>query len=191
MQILITLLITACGVVAAEHITRQTGAQKPVITVPFHTDGGPSGRSLDELWGIADIVADATVSSDGEFVKSGSAVLTRYVLQLNEVYKSPADFQGGTTITVQMVGGDIDRGDHIERRVNKNFPPFVKGERYVLFLRSLPEGRYSPATAEAAFLIRDGALSPRGKGTFAREMNGRSAVELSKMLRAKKSGGAR
>lgn len=159
---------------------------KAVVDVPFHTDGGIGpANSVDQLWNAATIVVSGTLTSGPEYVEIGGSPYTRYQMSVDEVFKGSAEL---SSITVQRPGGIVDRGTHLERRVNQNFPPFEKGEQYILFLRHLPGDRYTPPTEEFAFRSNKGVIEPKGRGVLALSLKGRPLADLVASLRTKRGG---
>lgn len=161
--------------------------QKPVQTVPLHVDGGPEpAKTLTELWRQADIVVDGTFTSSGRPTPPTVAgtVYTIYDFDLTEVFKADQHTPiGAKAIIVQRLGGIRDAGSHIVETFEPGFPKFLTGERYVLFLRYLPGGKYTPINAEFAFRITASTVAPRGKGDLARSLDGRPAADLTASLR--------
>jgi hypothetical protein len=177
---LVVLLVSTNG------LNQQPPSKSPkaVVDVPFHTEGGPPrASSVDELWGLATIVVTGTIASDPEYVTMGHTTFTRYELEVSEIFKGPTAL---SHIAIQRPGGIIDRGTHLERHLNQNFPAFEKGEQYVLFLRQLPGDRYTPINEEFAFKNNNGALEPRGRGALALSLKGRPLAELLNSLRSKR-----
>jgi hypothetical protein len=165
---------------------QQSKPQKAVVDVPFHTDGGIGpANSIDQLWNAATIVVSGTLTSGPDYVEIGSSPYTRYRMSVDEVFKGSAEL---SSVTVQRPGGIVDRGTHLERRINQNFPPFEKGEHYVLFLRQLSGDRYTPPTEEFAFRSNKGVIEPKGRGVLALSLKGRPLADLVASLRTKRGG---
>jgi hypothetical protein len=155
-------LYSASGRDASEsqHAQHTNPSNKPVRESEFHIDGGLQPPvTPDELWNVADIIVEGIVRSETPI----DDAFTAYHVQLLEVYKPDSRVSPGSqAITVSRMGGVRDKGAYIEKRVEQGFPLFERGERYILFLDALGNGRYTLG-AEGAFLITPTALKPRGR----------------------------
>ncbi len=158
-------------------------SQKPVKEMEFHIDGGPEPpASLDELWSSGNVVVEGIIQA-AEPIDSS---FTEYLVQVVEVFK--ADLQVRPTasaIAVTRMGGVRDKGTHIERRVERGFPLFEVGERYILFLNATQNGRYT-LSAEGAFLVSRTTVQPRGRGDVTRPYD--NNPELFRLFLRGKSG---
>ena len=84
-------------------------------------------------------------------------------------------------LQVYRFGGDIDQGDHVTMKVERDFPRFGVGHRYVMFLswnRVLNgfEPKFGP---NGIFeLMPDDTIDTPGKSSAARSQKGKSAAAL-------------
>lgn len=151
---------------------------KPVKEYRFHVDSQADvPDTVDELWKSADIVVEGAVLSERavddvitEVTPPVTLIYTAYDIGVTKVFKSGAGITGRTTkVTVQRKGGTRDRGTYIERAVDETCPEFRTGERYILFLTRLENGRFTLVghAAYGALLVEGDALKPRGHGGFA------------------------
>ena len=140
-------------------------------------------QSLEELWRRSTIVVEGVVAGDGRPVDyqvgSVTMVMTMYDIDVLTVYKASSFVaSAGTSIQVRRLGGERDRGDHIEATVQADYPLFNRGERYILFLRQqewsdkVPySGVYHNGTtsgSDSAYQVVDGRLSTHANTAFAR-----------------------
>ena len=82
--------------------------------------------------------------------------------------------------------GDTDEGDRIVRRLDRDFPAFVVGHNYLLFLNwneyaGLFVVAYGP---DASYEIVNGRIQTAGHGAVAGNLNGHPADQLLDKLRA-------
>jgi hypothetical protein len=91
--------------------------------------------SLPELVDRADHVVLATCVDARAFRDGRRRIVTDYTVRVDEAVKGEA--RPGTTLTMRSLGGVIgDLGMRVEGE-----PHLTVGERYLLFLRALPDGR--------------------------------------------------
>lgn len=115
-------------------------SQKPVKTVVNDTDFIEPPPQLASAFSEASAVALVRVVSRSSGVRTRPGypdeIVTEYSVQVERVFKSaPKTIIAGSSDKVMVLGGDADRGDHIERQVQKRFPHLKNNARYVLFLR--------------------------------------------------------
>jgi hypothetical protein len=150
---------SAREVAEPQHASETNPSSKPVRVIEFHIDGGQQPfASADEMWNASDIIVEGIVRSETPI----DDLVTSYQVQLLEMYKPDSRVgPGSTAITVSRTGGVRDKGAYIEKRVEKGFPLFERGEHYILCLKALPNGTYT-LNAEGAFLITPTDVKPRG-----------------------------
>ena len=201
------LLLTALGIAIASltgsaYLIVQEKPPKPVKERTTHFDGGRAvPDTFEGLWSISSLIVDATISgsrpadtvltspSDGAETVT---VQTAYRLKITEIFKDSLDAtKGGAPIEVLQVGGDRDRGDHIESVSDPTAPKLRVGERYLFFLErargaGAAKGTFRMATGgpdSVAVLADDETVQNHGKSKVSEELGRYSRVELLHRLR--------
>jgi hypothetical protein len=165
--------LTAVGIVLAGTVLPAAHAQgKPINAYDVHADGGVSAGSLNDLWKLSAVVAEAHVGAprfdDGMLRSMGLPALT-YDARIVTLFKGDKVVTGPESpISVSRIGGRVDRGDHIADYVDSKFARFVPEKTYILFLRRDATGRYWPATgtADSTYLIEGEAIRTLGKSSL-------------------------
>lgn len=87
-------------------------------------------------------------------------VFSDYVVAVDEILKTnPSDYIApNRDITVTRPGGKIEIGDRIVNVVDASFKALVKGKRYLLFLKYVPETGAYQSMRKGTFLVQDGEL---------------------------------
>ena len=173
----------------------QAAGQKPVKVTPMHVENRNTAQTLEDLWAAASIVIEGVIVAEEptDLVRGGVVTPhTSFNVRVTEVFKPDKRVtQAGDLISVRRLGGDRDRGDHIERFVPDDFPQFRVGERYILFLRIhvLPNAVfYSTASlsAEAVFKLTGPAVESPGKRRISLELANRGPDGLRQLLRERR-----
>ena len=166
---------------------KEPGYAKPVRHI-LNTGcrAGDPPTSIPEFVKRADAVAhirvrqqrggERRVPSDAQ-----SHVITRNVVDVLAVFKPHALWPSASyRAEIRQVGGDLDRGDHIEVVRNICLDPLIVGREYVLALeRSDWLGGWGVFFgAEGALLINGFELDPLGGGEFARYWRSQPVADL-------------
>jgi hypothetical protein len=124
-------------------------AQKPIregVTSVLYKEP-PS--TLSALFAASDSVVVVRVSSTRgvESVQQGGSVLTEVTGTIVEVVKPNSQVGPvGSNLMFRIHGGEIDRGDYIERVLDKRQPRLLSGKEYVVALTwSRSENAFFPA----------------------------------------------
>ncbi len=160
---------------------------KPVRETFFHTN--MREKPPERLRGLLDrshIVVEGVITNAtpaDELIPGTDPpeyfIVTTYTVAVVTAFKSGTTSSPGGPLLVTRPGGVRDRGDHIYRKVDSDFPLFEVGQRYLLFLKHLRRGEYAPAFGpDSAFLITDGHVTTRGKGPLATQLARDSAESL-------------
>lgn len=112
---------------------------------------------------------------------------TAYSLKVNEVFRDTA----GATLSdkrleVIQIGGERDRGDHIESVTDPTFQRLRAHERFVFFLKPSPAGNGMSvmATADSAFALTNVAtVDARGRSRLALQVERYTHEEFLTVLR--------
>ncbi len=116
--------------------------QSPDRSITLHVNEYPEVR-LAEIASRADAVVVGRIDGARGFeVANSIQVMTDYRVVVEAVVKNAKvdSLAPGTVVTVRRVGGVIEKGDGRRVVVRENdFPAFVAGDRYVLFLARLTE----------------------------------------------------
>lgn len=107
---------------------------------------------LNNLTCRADAVVVGTVDAkSSQLIEEGTFIFTDYELLVEEVFKSPpASIEQNANITVTRVGGFIGLNGHAVRAIDHNQERLRVGERYLLYLRSIPATGSFQAFANSA-----------------------------------------
>jgi hypothetical protein len=192
-----TLLLGLSVLVAAAYAQQppQPTAQKPISVISMHAENRSRAQTLDDLWKDSAIVIEGVIVSQRpvDLVRSGTVTPhTSFDVRILEVFKGDARVTApGGEVAVRRIGGDRDRGDHIERFVPDDYPQFQVGERYILFLSEhiLPnEVFYSTAnvSAEGVFKIIGPGIESRGRRPIALQLANMGPDSFRQALRDKK-----
>jgi hypothetical protein len=112
-------------------------AQKPVREGATSVLYKQPPTTLSGLAAASDrVVVVRVISSRGiESVQPGGAVLTEIKATIIDVVKpNPQVGPAGSSVTFDLRGGEIDRGDYIERVFDQAQPRLVNGHEYVVAL---------------------------------------------------------
>lgn len=177
----IALLLLLVGMCFAEAAT----PQKPVRESRIHVDGGIVPGSIEELWKQSDLIVHGVVER-AETAPDRSTPSTRFVIRLFEVLKAgPRGALPGQVILLDMIGGDVDHGDYIERFEDHNSPLLRENQRPLLFLRwSESQQAYHLATGtpDSIYFLAGEALETHGKSALSRHIKGYSYGQLKAKL---------
>jgi hypothetical protein len=201
---LIIRLFSVC--LAAMPVAAFTGQEtkKRVVVDEFQVDRDAPPDTLDAMWREAKAVVVLKVLSAAPRPAPFDPLLLRprlgydkttWTAEVVEVLKDDrVHFAGtGRIVHVYREHGDTDQGDYILRRIERDFPAFVKGHEYVLFLNwnehmQLFVVAYGP---DAAYDVTNGLIETAGRGAVARSFKGKPAKELLDQLQAIKRKSAR
>jgi hypothetical protein len=171
-------------------------APKPVKSLPIRGALHPAAPpTLREAYAKADLVVDGVVTEAVpadlllRTIPRLEAVFTAYSLLIIEMYKSDAATAGAGTVRVIREGGIRDRGNHVERQEDPTFPLFEIGNRYFMFLVSLPgrDGEYAPMMGpDSAYRLDQQTLHTRGRSVLAKAIGGGGYAALRQALLAEK-----
>jgi hypothetical protein len=119
--------------------------------------------TLDQVAARAETILVGTVASGRTFVSpDGKQLFTDYDITVELSVKQTVGrgISRGDTLVVRRVGGvtQIDGVNVVA--IENDFPQFKPGERYVLFVRSVPGSSYYTMVhgPEGAFLVSDGSV---------------------------------
>lgn len=117
---------------------------------------------------IIGVVKDKIAS---QLTEGGNFLFTDYEISIVEIIKqNPADsLQQGQVIEITRPGGTAVL--HGKRVIAKalSFAPFIPGERYILFLKYLPDTKTYQAFGSGSFVSRDGRLVSLFSGNARKE----------------------
>jgi len=172
-------------------------SQKRVVLDEFEPDRMARPATLEDMWLGATAVAVLKVLSAARLPAPSDPLgrrprlgydTTTYNAQVVEVIKnhSPYLTGAGQKVSVHREIGDTDVGEYIVRRIEKDFPAFVIGHQYVLFLEwneylqlfQVPHG------PDASYDITTGVIGTSGGGAVAQSFNGKPAKDLLRQLEA-------
>jgi hypothetical protein len=128
-----TVAICCIGAVALLVITAH--AQKPIregVTSVLYKEP-PS--TLSGLYSTSDsvVVVRVTKTRGIDSLQPGLAVMTEITGTITEVVKPSAQVGPvGSSVTFHIYGGEVDRGEYIERIIDKRQPQLVKGHDYLI-----------------------------------------------------------
>jgi len=118
-----------------------TAAQKPVNESRVHLDTARPPAQIEDLFAQAGGVALVKLLSHNVEERQGDArfpglVLTRFDAQVIEPFKRDQGMpMTGGHIAIVVIGGDLDRGDHIERVIDADSNGLSNGRQYVVFVK--------------------------------------------------------
>jgi hypothetical protein len=158
-------------------------AQKPVREGATSTLYKQPPSTLVGLYAASDAVLVVRVSGQEgkDSLQGGQRVLTEITAAIVEVVKpSPQVGPAGTSIQFRVSGGEVDRGDHIERVIDHGQPKLVAGHDYLVALTwDRTEGAFFPAFGPGAiFEVTGGTVTPQRKTTLAAAVNGLNSRQM-------------
>jgi hypothetical protein len=166
-------------------------APKPVLTNKIYTYFIGPPDTLKEMILAADAVVYgrilAAAANDSVSPIGGALVRTAYRVKVNELLHTLGGHPIDTDhIVVLREGGDRDRGTHIERVVQENFPSFSVGGEYVLFLRWNPSQQaWAPAFGPGSvFRLSKGRVDSFGSSGIAAAQTGKTAAAFLETIRS-------
>jgi len=102
-----------------------------------------------------------------------------YTLDVAEVIHS--EWPLSQSINVCRYGGDIDEGVRVKRIVESDFPAFMPGREYVMFLlwNNILNGFELKFGADSAYeVMPNGTITTHGRSRLAHAQSGRSAAAM-------------
>jgi hypothetical protein len=156
--------------------------EKPVVTTEGIVDSVMPPPTLREAAQQAAAIVIGTVTQERTHHLLGDASSTRavYSVKVSQVLRSnPLLTQ--PVFDVYRYGGDVDKGDHIIRRVQRGFPRFVPSHRYLMFLswNEALQGFQPQYGPNSVFeLSPDGRVDTPGKASYARSQTVKSSATL-------------
>ena len=157
---------------------------KPIRDNLVHVDGRPNpATELRQMWLKSDIVVDGSIEVETP-ADLGNYVVTTYQVKVNEWLKSDPRWNDKLGyVLVTRPGGLRDRGAYILRTFPEDFPLFVVGERYILFLNRLRGLEYEPSFGpESAFQVKGSTLHAVGKSALARTLGSQSPAGIRALI---------
>lgn len=158
-------------------------AQKPVEQATVSTRYKQPPSTPAGLYAVSDTVLVVRVSR-GRGLSSAMEqrrVLTEVTATIVDVVKlNPQVGPIGSTVTFLIVGGEIDRGDHIERHVSTTQPPLIPGHEYLVALNWSPnEGNFVPSFGPGSvFEVLGGVVKPQAPTALASKVTDLSLSNL-------------
>jgi hypothetical protein len=170
--------------------------KKPVRIEEFEADRTAPPASLDAMWlqakAVVVVKVLTTTSLAPDVGPRGPG--TTYEVEVVDVLKSDPHLTGvGGIVSVFRLGSETDMGEYILKRIESNFPAFVVGHQYLLFLNWNRSERFFvvPYGPDASYEIENGLIRTSGPEATARSLNGKPANELLSKLEAIKKKYAR
>ena len=160
------LTTATCGFVAVVLTATAVHAQKPVrqgVTSVLYKEP-PSTLSGLSTASESVVVVRVSATRGVESVQPGREVYTEVTGTIVEVVKpNPQVGPVGSSITFRIHGGEVDRGDYIERIVDKGQPALVSSHEYVVALTwSQHESSFFPAFGPGSiFEVTGNAVIPQ------------------------------
>jgi hypothetical protein len=154
----------------------------PVVTSEIIVDYVAPPRTLEEAVQASAAIVVAVAQTERTYQPPIDGASMRLIYRMNvlEVLQTHQALPSGD-VEVYRMGGDTDRGDHIIRSVERDFPGFLSGRTYLLLLswnRVLQafEPRFGP---NGVFeLFPDGRIDTPGRAPFARAQTTKIAATL-------------
>ena len=157
----------AMGTAFADIVAQGNIKGKEIIqakTVPTTVRNGGASTEKD-VWlhvlaGNADVVVIGRPGNrSSALVDTGTFVFSDYQLQIDTVLMARrCVLNAGQTIIVSRAGGWVRQDPWVFRAIDPEFHLFREGERYLLFLRRLPETNTFVVGASGTFLLQDGKV---------------------------------
>jgi len=152
---------------------------------PKTPDPGPEEsfeREIQRL-GRTEIVALVRVATaHGEIADRGTWIRTTVKVGVDRLVKAPAALQLGESIEFTYAAGSAQIGNVVV--TTGNFPRFVEGQQYLVFLMTRPAMPSSPVWGGVAFRVDEQGVLQRvgldggGEQSFRTTLVGRNASEV-------------
>jgi hypothetical protein len=164
-----------------------TAQQKPITYPPFSIDYAAAPTTVEGLLDEADAVVVMRVTGRHPAVQREPKAIPRtaYGVHVIEVIKAHPKLSA-SDVEIERYGGDLEKGDHIERFVIKGFPDFQQGHRYVVFLKwNEILGRFTLVRGpDSAFELNvQGNVEAYGRFTAAKGEHGKDTEAFLNRLR--------
>ena len=177
---LFVLLSTACSGGSAQD-------PKPVKEYPLITEFRAPPPTQNEMILAADAVVVGQIAgsrpNDQEYggrpmVKTVWTLKVREVLHFNGTGSLPDE------IFIEREGGERDRGSHVERVIQPQYPAFQVGQEYVLFLRKAGDSMWWSAFGpSSAYRLSRGRVEALGSSRIAVSQNGETEEAFLQTIR--------
>lgn len=118
-----------------------------------------SPAELSDLVRSSDLVVRAVVNrGQSRLSRNEQSIDTDYQVSVLDVYRGSQGTLAGTTINVWKPGGVVQIEGRSVKVSEDDFPPFLAGEEYILFLAADAGGGYAVVSgAQGAFRLAGGA----------------------------------
>ncbi|HZR22105.1 MAG TPA: hypothetical protein VFA59_00875 [Vicinamibacterales bacterium] len=162
---------------------------KPIKHRAVHFEGLVIPEDLKQLSAASDAICVVRINNQAQadVFDPVYVVGTKYGFTVEEIIKSDSRLlQIGAMSDVYRMGGDRDKGDHIDSVDERDFPRFVIGREYILFLRWMTrQSEYWIAGGSVgAFEVDDARVVPLSKFTWVQSLRG---MPISKLIATVKS----
>jgi hypothetical protein len=177
-RLLAVLLLLSLGLAALASQQRVTETE---LSVSFQRPPDTIGEMLSQADAVVIAVHASTRPAVFTFAGGGRelpSTLHEFVV-LDVVRVHPILPIPGGELTLEALGGDRERSDHVERLTVRGLRPFVSGRTYVLFLRWLAErGRWDVAWGAPWAVYDVTAATVRSLSVIPGPHDGRPVSEL-------------
>jgi hypothetical protein len=108
---------------------------KPSVDAEMIVDYLAPPTTLDEAVQLSDAVVLGSIRSVRTYQPpiAYAAVRLLYTVEVSDVLRSHSNLTV-PIVQVYRFGGDIDEGDHVTRKTERDFPRFAIGHQYLMFL---------------------------------------------------------
>jgi hypothetical protein len=184
--------VLVIGLIGAFGLDRLNSYQaKPVHESFINTYFKEPPPSLREMALDVDLVVRARVVGSGleqRDLRGTPRPITLYSFKVEEVIQAFGTTHVPDELGVLREGGSFDRGPHIDRVVQADFPQFQRGREYVLFLKWNPtDNAWIPAWGpHGVFEINGERINAVGASKIARAQSGSSVEDFVSRLRSLK-----
>lgn len=140
---------------------------KPVRENPLITEFVSPPPTLNEMVLKADAVILGRITGARPYDKhipglAHPRVKTLWTFRVGEVLHFKGSHEGLAEIYIEREGGERDRGKHIVRELQPEFPPFELGQQYVLFLERAGDLWWPAYGPDSAFRLSPTGVIPMG-----------------------------
>jgi hypothetical protein len=174
------------AVLTLAYIGSSAQQPKPVRENALITHFRTPPPTLNEMILSADlVVVGRIVGSRPDDTERPPRVKSLWAVKVNEVLHIGVGGAQPSEILIEREGGDRDRGSHIDRVIQPEFPMFKPGQEYILFLRKAGDlGFWWPAYGpDSAFRLSHGRVEAVGTSEVSLSQSGQTDDEFLRTIR--------
>lgn len=144
--------------------------QKRTLVHQIHIENRSTAATLVDLWNRSDIVIEGVVAAerpaDVQEETGPPIVFTEFEIDLKDVFKRDVALAASTrVIELRRLGGTREHADHVDVYETEGYPPFHRGQRFIMFLRRIKGNACIETTGgpDSVFEVHTRAIDSNGR----------------------------